>query len=69
MAHSDRRLEFGKTVPFLTFIDRPLGGRPYCYVWLNALTQNMREDGGIVNVSVRVFTSESAGPGSLIQET
>ena len=35
---------------------RPLDGGPYPYVWLDALTQKVREGGRIVNVSVVVAT-------------
>ena len=34
----------------------PLGRRAYPYLWLNTLTQKVREDGRIVNVSVAVAT-------------
>ena len=34
------------------FLGRPLDGGPYPYLWLDALTQKVREDGRIVNVSV-----------------
>ena len=40
------------------FMGRPLGGGPYPpYLWLDALTQKVREDGRIVNVSVVVATA------------
>ena len=39
------------------FLGRPLGGGPYPYLWLDALTQKVREDGRIVNVSVVVATA------------
>ena len=39
-----------------TFLGRPLDGGPYPYVWLDALTQKVREGGRIVNVSVVVAT-------------
>ena len=32
-------------------------GGPYPYLWLDALTQKVREDGRIVNVSVVVATA------------
>ena len=41
------------------FMGRPLGGGPYPYLWLDALTQKVREDGRIVNVSVVVATAVS----------
>ena len=37
-----------------SFLGRPLDGGPYPYLWLDALTQKVREDGRIVNVSVAV---------------
>lgn len=37
-----------------TFLDRPLDSGPYPYVWLDALTQKVREGGRIVNASVTV---------------
>ncbi len=39
------------------FVNRPLDGGPYRYVWLDALTQKVREVGRIVNVSVVVATA------------
>ena len=39
------------------FMGRPLGGGSYPYLWLDALTQKVREDGRIVNVSVVVATA------------
>ena len=39
------------------FLGRPLAGGPYPYLWLDALTQKVREDGRIVNVSVVVATA------------
>lgn len=39
------------------FLDRPLDGGPYPYLWLDALTQKVREAGRIVNVSVVVATA------------
>jgi transposase-like protein len=38
------------------FLDRPLDGGPYPYLWLDGLTQKVRETGRIVNVSVVVAT-------------
>ena len=43
-----------------SFLDRPLDGGPYCYLWLDALTQKVREAGRIVNVSVVVATAVNA---------
>ena len=39
------------------FLGRPLDGGPYFYLWLDALTQKVREAGRIVNVSVVVATA------------
>ena len=39
------------------FLGRPLDAGPYPYLWLDALTQKVREDGRIVNVSVVVATA------------
>ena len=43
-----------------SFLDRPLDGGPYRYLWLDALTQKVREAGRIVNVSVVVATAVNA---------
>ncbi len=42
------------------FLSRPLDGGPYAYLWLDALTQKLREGGRIVNVSVVVGTAVNA---------
>ena len=42
------------------FLSRPLDGGPYAYLWLDALTQKVREDGRIVNVSVVLGTAVNA---------
>ena len=42
------------------FRNRPLDGGPYSYVWLDALTQKVREGGRIVNVAVIVATGVNA---------
>ena len=42
------------------FLNRPLDGGPYLYLWLDALTQKVREAGRIVNVSVVVATAVNA---------
>ena len=42
------------------FLGRPLDTGPYCYVWLDALSQKVREEGRIVNVSVAVATTVNA---------
>jgi len=39
------------------FLTRPLDGGPYRYVWLDALTQKVREAGRIVNVSGVIATA------------
>ena len=39
------------------FMGRPLDAGPYPYLWLDALTQKVREAGRIVNVSVVVATA------------
>ena len=44
-----------------SFLCRPLDGRPYPYLWLDAPTQKIREGGRIVNVSVVVVHSVSDG--------
>ncbi|WP_068922345.1 IS256 family transposase [Planobispora rosea] len=42
------------------FRTRPLDGGPYAFVWLDALTQKVREDGRTVNVHVLVATAAGA---------
>ncbi len=42
------------------FRSRPLDAGPYTYVWLDALTQKVREGGRIVNVAVVVATGVNA---------
>jgi putative transposase len=39
------------------FRERPLDAGPYPYLWLDALTQKVRENGRVVNVAVVVATS------------
>lgn len=39
------------------FRERPLDAGPYPYVWLDALTQRVREGGRVVNVAVAVATA------------
>ena len=46
-------------IPF-QFLGRTLDSGPYCYVWLDALSQKVREEGRIVNVSVAVATAVNA---------
>jgi putative transposase len=43
-----------------SFRNRPLDGAPYTYVWLDALTQKVRESGRIVNVACVVATGVNA---------
>ena len=43
-----------------SFLGRPLDAGPYCYVWLDALSQKVREEGRIINVSVAVATAVNA---------
>ena len=42
------------------FRTRPLDAGPYAYLWLDALTQKVREDGRVVNVAVVVATGVNA---------
>jgi putative transposase len=42
------------------FRTRPLDGGPYTYLWLDALTQKVREDGRICNVACVVATGVNA---------
>jgi putative transposase len=42
------------------FRTRPLDGGPYTYVWLDALTQKVREAGRIVNVAIVIATGVNA---------
>lgn len=43
-----------------SFLERPLDSGPYRYLWLDALTQKVREGGRVVNVSVVVATGVNA---------
>ena len=43
-----------------SFLERPLDGGPYRYLWLDALTQRVREEGRITQVSVVVATAVNA---------
>ena len=43
-----------------SFLGRPLDGGPYPYVWLDGLTQKVREGGRVVNVCVVVATGVKA---------
>ena len=45
-----------------SFLGRPLDGGPYPYVWLDGLTQKVREGGRIVNVCVVVATGVNHPP-------
>jgi putative transposase len=42
------------------FRNRPLDAGPYRYVWIDALTQKVREGGRVVNVSVVIATAVNA---------
>src|SRR5258708_30127745 len=42
------------------FRERPLDAGPYRYLWIDALTQRVREGGRVVNVSAVVATSGNA---------
>ena len=43
-----------------SFLERPLDGGPYRCLWLDALTQRVREEGRIAQVSVVVATAVNA---------
>ena len=43
-----------------SFLGRSLDGGPYPYVWLDGLTQKVREEASIVNVCVVVVTGVNA---------
>ena len=43
-----------------SFLGRPLDSGPYRYLWLDALTQRVREEGRIAQVSVVVATAVNA---------
>ncbi len=43
-----------------SFLERPLDSGPYRYLWLDALTQRVREEGRIQQVSVVVATAVNA---------
>ena len=43
-----------------SFLGQPFDTGPYCYVWLDALSQKVREEGRMVNVSVAVATTVNA---------
>ncbi len=42
------------------FRDRPLDNGPYRYLWIDALTQRVREGGRVVNLSVVIATTTNA---------
>ena len=42
------------------FRDRPLDAGPYRYLWIDALTQKVREGGRVVNVSAVIATAVNA---------
>ena len=48
-----------------SFLGRPLDGGSYPYLWLDALTQKVREAGRIVNVSVVVATAVNIAKASV----
>jgi transposase-like protein len=43
-----------------TFRNRPLDAGPYCFVWLDALTQKVREGGRVINVHALVAVGVNA---------
>ena len=45
-----------------SFLGRPLDSGPYRYLWLDALTQRVREEGRIAQVSVVVATAVNVEP-------
>ncbi len=51
------RLAAELDVKVTEFRERPLDAGPYKYVWIDALTQKVREGGRVVNVSVVVATA------------
>ena len=50
--------EFDQRVP--EFRERPLNAGPYRYLWIDALTQKVREGGRVVNVSAVIATAVTA---------
>ena len=42
------------------FCNRPLDGGPYKYLWIDALTQKVREGGRVVNVAAVIATVANA---------
>ena len=48
------------------FLGSPLDAGPYPYLWLDAVSQKVREDGRIVNVSVVVATAVNGVKGGVI---
>ena len=57
---STRRVEMSLDETVTAFRNRPLDAGPYTYVWVDALTQKVREGGQIVNVAVVVATGVNA---------
>ena len=53
------RLSADLDVKVTEFRERPLDAGPYRYVWIDALTQKVREGGRVVNVSAVVATAVS----------
>ena len=57
----------GRVVASTLFRDRPLDAGPYRYLWIDALTQKVREGGRVLNVSAVVATSVTAeGRGEIV---
>jgi transposase-like protein len=54
------RLAKGLDATVEAFRSRPLDAGPYTYVWLDVLTQKVREGGRIVNVARVIATGVSA---------
>lgn len=53
------RLAAGLDAKVAEFRNRPLDAGPYRYVWIDALTQKVREGGRVVNVSAVIATAVS----------
>jgi transposase-like protein len=54
------RMAAGLDVKVAEFRNRPLDEGPYRYLWIDALTQKVREGGRVVNVSVVIATAVNA---------
>jgi putative transposase len=48
----------------VAFRERPLDAGLYTFVWVDALTVKVREDGGVVNVHALVTTGVNLGRGA-----